>query len=66
MQTKEDQKIAKLYEDAHDESDMHDPEERREVEIARGILRALKFQDLRAISDFAKELLLMHNQPYEN
>ena len=66
MQTKEDQKIATVYEATQDESNMNDPEERQEVEIARGILRALKMQDLKAIGDFAKQLLLMHNQPYEN
>jgi len=47
---------------SHDETDMSNSEESKEVQIGRAILDALDMDDLHGVADLARELIGMHGQ----
>ncbi len=67
-----DPDLASEMENSHDETDMGNPEERTEVNIANEIIHTLDNEDMSmeerhaAIHDLANELLDMHGQDHES
>ena len=50
------------YEGKHDETDMSNPEEKREVHIAKAILKATKDGNMKRVRSLAEKLLKMHGK----